>query len=327
MLKRKKNQAHRATTAPHKPNDQKLPFIEHIHELRQRLFYVAASVVVFGTAGYFIQQQLVRWLLKPSKGQQFIYTTPTGGLNFLFEVCIYFGITLSIPVFIYQVLRYIEPLIHHHTKRLVLRFSLVSWLLALGGAAFGYYLGLPVALNFLSHQFTTSQIKPLLTIQEYMSFVTIYLLGSALLFQVPLILLFINRIRPIPPRKLLGFERYFIAIAFIAAAIMTPTPDVFNQALFAGPIIVVYQLSILLIYLKNRRPKRRAETAQAAKPDLSSLPPNPFMTNERPVRPAAPKPTVLAKPQPLRPRGAIYYQPRPLPNVSRRPATGVWDIA
>jgi sec-independent protein translocase protein TatC len=317
MPKKKKNLQRESNQPP--KEDQKLPVIEHIYELRRRLFYVAISVSVFSVLGYFVQQQLVHFLLKPSKGQQFIYTTPGGGLNFLFQVCIYFGITLSIPILIYQALKYIEPLIHHHTKRTIAKFGAWSWVLALAGAAFGYYVGLPVALNFLAHQFTTSQIKPLLTIQEYLSFVTIYLMGSALLFQIPLILLFINRIRPLPPKKLLGFERYFIAIAFVAGAIMTPTPDVFNQLLFAGPIIAVYQISILIIFFKNRRLKPAGEPARR---EIASLP-NPFLDGALPWQPTV-KPTMIVP----APRPAVSYTPRPITGISRPiNRARVWDIA
>jgi sec-independent protein translocase protein TatC len=213
------------------------------------------SVILFATAGYFIQQQIIRFLLAPSKGQQFIYTTPGGGLNFLFQICLYFGIALSIPVIIYQLLKYLEPLIETSTKRMVVGYSFFSGILAITGGAFGYYLGLPVALKFLSHQFTTSQIKPLLTIQEYMSFLTIYLVGSALLFQIPLIITFINRIKPLRPKKLLSAEKYVIAFSFIAAAIMTPTTDIFNQLIFAVPIVAMYQVAVLFVYLQNKRKK------------------------------------------------------------------------
>ena len=224
-----------------------------MYELRHRLFKVALSVIIFSSVGYGIQQQLVRILLKPAHGQQFIYTSPIGGLNFLFSVCLDFGFVLSIPVLVYQALKYLEPLIHEHTKSVVIRYSMVSGVLAAGGGVFGYFLGLPIALRFLSHQFTNNQIHPLLTIQEYMGFVTIYLLGSALLFQLPVIILFINRIKPLKPGKLLGFERYMVLAAFVAAAIMTPTTDVFDQLVFAVPIMVMYQVAIILVYLRNRR--------------------------------------------------------------------------
>ncbi len=238
---------------PHLKLDLKRPFLEHVHELRKRLYYIAVSVASFTLAGYFIQQQIIAWLLKPSHGQQFIYTTPGGGLNFLFQVCLYFGIALSIPVIVYQVVRYLEPLLASHTKRLIFHYSFYSVVLAIAGGAFGYYLGLPLLLHFLSHQFTSVQIRPLLTIQEYMSFITVYLLGSVLLFQLPLIISFINRIKPLRPRRLLSFERYVIAFAFIASAIMAPTTDILNMLFFALPILVMYQLSVLAVYLRNRR--------------------------------------------------------------------------
>lgn len=241
------------------PADSKLPFIEHVYELRRRLFYVAVSVLVFSVVGYLIQKSLIGTLLKPAEGQQFIYTSPGGGINFIFQISIYFGLTVSVPLLVYQLLRYIEPLIEYKARRLLTRYAIASIFLAALGVVFGYVVGLPAALHFLAHQFTTRQIEALLTIQEYMSFVTIYLLGSALLFQIPLILSFINRIRPLKPSRLIRFERYWILIAFTAAAIITPTPDIFNQMLFAGPIIAVYQIGILLVYLQNRGARKKLE--------------------------------------------------------------------
>ena len=254
-MTKSRNLQHRRGQAP--KSEARLPFIEHLYELRKRLVRVAASLVIFSAAGYLIQQQLVNFLLKPSHGQKFIYTSPLGGLNFLFQVCIYFGLVLSIPTIIYQLLKYLEPLLRSASRGLIAKYSTISALLAVGGGAFGYYLGLPIALRFLSHQFTTSQIRPLLTIQEYMNFVTIYLFGSALLFQLPLIILFINRIKPLKPRQLLSFERYMVLIAFVAAAIMTPTTDIFDQLVFAVPIMAMYQFALILIYLQNRLMRRR----------------------------------------------------------------------
>jgi len=302
MIKKRnqKNQP-RPGTAPAKTD--KLTFIEHVHELKHRLFYIVLSVALFALAGYFIQQQIIRFLLAPAKGQQFIYTTPGGGLNFLFQICLYFGIALSIPVIIYQLLRYLEPLIEAGTKRMVAYYSIFSGILAIGGGAFGYYLGLPVALKFLSHQFTTSQIKPLLTIQEYMSFLTIYLVGSALLFQIPLVITFINRIKPLRPKKLLGAEKYVIAFSFIAAAIMTPTTDIFNQLIFAVPIVAMYQVAVLFIYLQNKR-KKLDQPALA--PALQQNIPEPV-------------PVALAY------SASSFGAGRP-PAVNGRPSKTVWDI-
>jgi sec-independent protein translocase protein TatC len=217
------------------------------------LFYVALSVVFFGGVGYSIQQDLVSVLLKPAAGQQFIYTSPGGGINFLFQICIYFGVVLSIPIIMAQLFKYMEPLIPKHSRKFIIKASVFSVFLAVAGLCFGYFIGLPGALHFLANQFSTDSIKPLFTIQEYMSFVSIYLVGSAVLFQIPLILLFINRITPLKPMKLLKIERFVVLGAFVIAAFITPTPDIFNQCIIAGPIIGVYQLGIILVWLHNRR--------------------------------------------------------------------------
>lgn len=250
MIIKKRNQRSRVT----KTSPKVLPFVEHIHELRRRLFIIAASVIGFSVAGYFIHKQLIQILLKPASAQEFIYTSPGGGINFVFQICIYFGIAASVPVIVYQLLGFIEPVIKYSSKKFLVRSGLFSIVLAATGTAFGYFVGLPSALHFLTNEFKFDQIEALLTIQEYMSFVMIYLVGSALLFQIPLIMTFINRIKPLKPSGLFKNERFVIVGAFIAAALITPTPDIFNQTLIAGPIIAIYQLGIILVWLQNRRP-------------------------------------------------------------------------
>jgi sec-independent protein translocase protein TatC len=214
-----------------------------------------------GTAAYFVQQQLVHVLLKPANGQHFIYTSPGGGIGFLFEVCTDVAVILSLPLLVYEVLGFLRPLLEREVRRFVTRCVAVSGALAALGLVFGYFLGLPLALHFLSHQFTTSQITPLLTISEYMSFVTVYLAGSALLFQIPLVLIIINRIKPLSPKGLIGVERWVIVIAFVAAMLMAPTINVVDQLIIAGPMILAYQVGVGAIWWTNRRPKRSKHVA------------------------------------------------------------------
>ena len=227
-------------------------FLEHLLELRKRIIYVALCVLAGSTGAYFIQQHIVTLLLKPSHGQRFIYTSPGGGINFLFDVCVYVGVALSIPVIIYQILRFIEPVIRPRSWFTMVRFSVLSGMLGLIGILFGYFAGLPVALKFLANQFTTSQITPLFTIQEYLSFVAFYLFASSLIFQLPLLIFFTNRIKPISPKTLLKYDRYVIVAAFIISGLMAPTINIFSQLIIAGPVIVIYQLTIVGIWLVNR---------------------------------------------------------------------------
>ncbi|HUD81533.1 MAG TPA: twin-arginine translocase subunit TatC [Patescibacteria group bacterium] len=264
-LQRKKNhQKKRLTT---NKSDVAQPFIEHLYELRRRLIYVVASIIIFSTLAYFVQQYLVSFLLHPSKGQQFIYTSPGGGIGFLFSVCTYVGIAASIPVIVYQILGFLEPLIAEHIRRRIIKYSLVSAALAVVGFCFGYFIGLPIALHFLRNQFTDRQIRPLFTIQEYMSFLMVYLLGSSLLCQLPLFLMFTNHIRPLKPRKLFNAQRYVIVAAFVIAMIMAPTTNIFDQLVIAGPIILVYNLSIILIWRVNRQNRRPDYVAKLLEKD------------------------------------------------------------
>lgn len=229
------------------------PFVEHLQELKKRLYYIGVSLVLWSAATYAIQQQVVNALLKPSKGQHFIYTSPGGGIDFLFRICLYTGLALTFPVIIYNVLRFIEPVMGRSSRRFIWTGTTMSAILAVAGMVFGYFIGLPAALHFLLHQFTTIQIKPLVTIQSYLAFVMVYMLGSALLLQLPLIMIFINRIKPLKPQQLFHYERWVILAAFVLAGLMNPSPNILSQLLVAGPFIVIYQLGILIIYLINRR--------------------------------------------------------------------------
>jgi len=234
---------------------------------------------------------------------------------------------------VYQVLKYIEPLIKKESSHFIAYGSLVSGILAIGGMVFGYFIGLPNALHFLLHQFTTQQIRPLVTIQSYMAFVSVYMLGSALLFQAPLILLFINRIKPLKPSGLLKGERWVILISFVGAGLMNPTPNVFAQLLVAGPLILMYQVGIVLIWLVNRGNRKSsvvmellARDAEVQAERLAKFAERRATTKvvvpaSQPLQPHAAqqlKPVVAAPVSPARPTRPAQMMDftRPLPNRS-----------
>jgi sec-independent protein translocase protein TatC len=218
---------------------------------------VALSVLLFASAAYAIEHQLIGWLLRPAHNQSFIYTSPLDGINFIFKVCIYVGVGLSSPVIIYQLLRYLEPLLKHSSARFIYWGTAVSGLLAIAGMSFGYFVGLPAALDFLLHQFHTAQIKPLLTVDEYMSFVTVYMVGAALMFQIPLIVLFIDRVHRLKPRQLWHYERWVVLGSVVLAAVMNPSPNVIAILFIALPILLTYQLSIGIVWWLQNNGRRQ----------------------------------------------------------------------
>jgi sec-independent protein translocase protein TatC len=252
MRKRRKNQVAK-TLVKSSPAKAKLPLIEHFYELRRRLFYVAVCVAAGSAVAYGLEKSLMTLLLRPSHGQHFIYTSPLGGINFIFSVCLYVGIAASLPFIVFHLLRFIQPLMRDTTARFIFVGSAASGVVAIGGIAFGYFIGLPAALHFLLHQFSgSSQIQALLTIQSYLSFVMAYMFGSALMFQLPLIMIFINRIKPLKPSRLFHYERHVTALAFVVGFIMNPTPSLIDQMLVVVPIILMYQVGIGIVWYINR---------------------------------------------------------------------------
>ncbi|HSD55645.1 MAG TPA: twin-arginine translocase subunit TatC [Candidatus Saccharimonadales bacterium] len=316
---------------------EKIPFIEHVYELRKRLFYIAISVGIFGGLAASIQPKLTALLLAPAGKQQFIYTSPGGGFDFAFRLCLYAGIAVSIPVIVFHLLRYLQPLVKKQNMRFIYKASIWSGVLACLGILFGYFIGLPAGLHFLLQGFSSKQIQALISIQSYLSFVMVYLLGSALLFQIPLALISVNRIKPLKPAKLLKQTRWVILIAFVLGAIISPSPDIRNQAILSGPIIAMYELSVLMIWIinrKNTRPKKvrdllqkdaeaqatrlsNFEKARTTWRDMAATEESPepvAQTQAKPVIEAMTPPTTNPnRPQSLRPRR--YAQ-----DFTRRPA-------
>lgn len=231
---------------------QQLTFLEHVHELRNRLFWIGTWFVVASGAVYPLFDHVVRLLTAPLEGRELYYLTPAGGLSFIIKICMYIGFILVMPVVIYHLFQFVAPVMKATQRRAVVMYTCASALLALIGVLFAYYATLPAAIYFLT-SINIDQISSLLTVDSYLSFVFAYLLAGALLFQIPLILLVINSATPLKPSRLMQYHRHVIVTSFILAALITPTPDVVNQTIMALPIILMYQIGITMVWLKNRR--------------------------------------------------------------------------
>lgn len=272
-------------------------------------------------------------LMAPLGGQRLVYLTPIGGFSFIFKVSIYFGFGVILPVVIYHLYRFLEPIMDKRRKRSVTLYIFASTILAIAGGSFAYFASLPAALHFLTG-FSIHNVSAMLTVDSYLTFVITYVLGAAALFQIPLILMIINTIKPIPPSKLLSSERFVILGAFIVAAIISPTPDITNQTILAVPIIVMYQFGVLAVWLQSRalRSKQPATRQTPAKQPI----PAPIIRHKEPqrlinpttvqatttpqLRTALPRRTMDIS-RPVRPMTAA----RPTP-IARRPQTQTSSI-
>lgn len=227
------------------------PFSEHLSELRSRLLSSLMFFLVGTVVGYVLHERILRFLIAPLD-QPVFYSSPAGGFDFILKLSFLSGATAAIPVLVFHTLRFVEPALPRQSPRKMLLVLLGSCALLIAGGLFAYFVSLPAALYFLS-SFSSDGVQALISASDYFAFVTRYLLGFGLLFQLPLVLLLVNSIERIPVRQLLKIEKWVVLLSFIIAALLTPTPDILNQLLMALPIIVLYQLTVGLIWLINAR--------------------------------------------------------------------------
>ena len=257
-------------------------FMDHVRELQSRLFAVVLIFIALSAAAYPFFDKIVNVLVAPlGKEYELVYLTPGGAFTFVIQVCMYIGFIAALPAIIYHVYRFIMPVVNKVTFRSAVTYTIVSLVLAIIGMIFAYVVSLPAALYFLTN-FNLYHINPMLTIDSYLSFVMTYLLVGALLFQIPLLMLIVNGVKPLKPKKLMSYQGKIILVSFIIAAVVSPTPDALNQALLASPMVVMYQAGILLIWLKSKRAISRSQRGhvRVSRPVAHALAPD---TSLRPV--------------------------------------------
>lgn len=243
-------------------NSPKLTFLEHLRELRKRIFWVVLVLVLMTVVGLEIKDWLIEIVVAPLRGQQLIYLTPGGGFNFIFTLSLYFGALLTIPVGVLQLFKFLQPLLPQTSRKFMTTLIGTSTLLAAAGAALAYFLAIPAALGFLDG-FTGNSIVPSLTAESYLNFVVVYIVGLALLFQLPLLLFLYDHIRPIPPGSLARSQRYGIVAATILAAFVTPSPDLTSYAIVLIPILGVYEFGVLTVFLRRKLLRERVMRQEA----------------------------------------------------------------
>jgi len=229
------------------------PFAGHVRELRQRLLISISLALAVAGASYLLRAQLIQFVVAPLH-QSLVYTAPSGGFQFLISVCLGVGVVAALPVFIYNLIRFIEPAFEGSRigKKGTVGILTASFGLAWLGLAFAYYLILPMSFRFFA-SFATGPIKPLISTGEYLSFVLGCLITFALIFQLPLLLLLINFINRFPPGSLSRYRRYVVVGSLGLALVLPFTYDPLTQFVVALPVILLYELSLVSIWLVNHR--------------------------------------------------------------------------
>lgn len=245
MLKKKQLQKKNQKSS----SSEKLLIKDHFKELINRFYVWIAFFILGSILGYVRYEVILNWLIEPLKKPLF-YTSPIGGFEAVFGVSVMAGFVVSLPILIFQIIKFLEPVSPKLKGKKVFLYLLISLLLAITGILVSYYLVFPASLNFLN-KFGSNQLESLISTKDYFSFVSKYLLGFAVLFQLPLVIYLTSLFMPITPKLLWSKLKYVFAASFLIAAILTPTPDFINQTIMATPIIALYLLTILILIVKR----------------------------------------------------------------------------
>jgi len=238
-------------------------FHDHIKELRRRLMLVILAIGISGGIAFWLYRPILVQLQRPL-GQTLFYTSPAGSFNFIMKLSLLIGFFVALPVAIYHLVRFIEPALPKPiTKSMLVKVIGASFLLASSGIAFAYFIMIPLSLHFFAG-YSSAEIKPLISANEYLTYVINNFLMFAVAFQIPLLVLFINWITPLKPGKLLKYQRHVIVGAFGIALVLPFTYDPASQFIVALPIIALYYVSIVLLVIANR--KKKASYKHAVQP-------------------------------------------------------------
>ena len=245
--------------APEPEAEVKLTFMEHLRDLRVRLLRASIGVVVGMAAVGFYVPKVVERLMAPVRAalpegkQTLVYTSAIEPMMVYIKVAIYGGLFVAAPWILWQVWLFIAPGLYKREKRLVLPFIFWGTLLFYLGAAFCFFVVMPAAFPAMLAFAEDATLVPMLSLSEQLGLVLAMLLGFGIVFEVPVIIAFLAMIGLVSAKGLSKYRRYAIIINVTAAAIITPTGDPLNLALMAVPMIVFYEIGIILARILGKK--------------------------------------------------------------------------
>jgi len=232
-----------------------MSFFDHLEELRLRIGLAVLGIVIGCIiAGAFVDQ-LMNWvLLKPaaSVNMELQNLRPFGQAFLYFKVVIMAGLIISMPYTLYQLWKFIAPGLYEKERRWAGKITIYTSFCFLAGVAFAYWIMIPVMLSFTA-SFGSSLIKNSIDVTEYFSFITTTLLSAGLIFELPMIAYILSKIGIISPEMLRKYRRHSIVVILVLAAALTPSTDPVSQLVFAAPLWVLYEISILVTVFARKK--------------------------------------------------------------------------
>ena len=242
-------------------SEKRLPISEHLEELRSRIINSIIVVVVLFFISWFYKLRILDIIKKPHSitmeslglSQSLQVLSYQEGFYAYIKLCLMTAVFLAYPVILYQIWKFVEAGLYKKERRYVRIFAPISFIAFILGVLFGYFFLIPFGLQFLI-KVLGGGIQPIITMSQYISLVTMLTLALGVVFQLPLVMLFVSRIGMLKAEDFIKWRMYAILIIFILAAVITP-PDPFTQVMTALPMIILYEIGILII-----RPTKKAVT-------------------------------------------------------------------
>lgn len=262
--------------------DKKMPVMEHLVELQVRLTRAVIITAIVFIATFFYADTLVKWLRIPLQNMfvpstlsweptdlptvPFVFLAPAEALWQNVKVAGLFAVVFAMPYILLEVWQFVVPGLHVQERRFVGPFVALSTMAFFAGVLFSFFFVLPFALNFLISYGVSAGFIPQLSIAQYVGFALWFLLVFGLIFEVPLAITLMAKLGWVDAPFLRRYRKWALLGAFIIAAILTPTPDPFNQCLMALPMYIFYEVGIVSAGIFNKKKPAQAEPEEAPAP-------------------------------------------------------------
>ncbi len=257
---------------PEEPEEREgfgFSILEKLDEFRRRLIRSAIAVVAGMVVAFFFLNPIVAFVLAPLRrmmpaGSTLIYTSPGEAFSLYMQIALMSGALLASPFVLFQFWRFIAPALYVNAKRFAIPFLLLTTAGCLAGAAFSHYVVYPYMIAFFG-TFSTPDVTFMPRVEDAFSLYVKMLIGMCIVFQIPTLAFFLGKMRLLTARLLWRNTKYAILVIFILSAVLTPSSDPWNQTVFAAPMVVLYFLSIAIVWLVG--PKKQASAGWWNEPD------------------------------------------------------------
>lgn len=221
--------------------DRPMTLVEHLEELRRRLFISVLAFAAGTILSFLVVERILTVLIRPVGSV--VFTAPTEAFFIRIKVAALAGVFISLPVILYQIWRFVSVGLTATERRYTRSLLPFSLLLFAGGGAFAFFAIMPVGVRFLL-SYQTPTLVPMISIGAYTSFATAFVLSFGLVFQMPIVILFLARIGVVTPASLAAGRRYALLGIVVLSAVLTPGGDLVSQLLMAVPTYLLYEASI-----------------------------------------------------------------------------------